>query len=143
MLTVDEYIESLDNSRKQSISDLRKVIVANLPDGYEETMQYGMISYIIPFSRYPDTYNKQPLTYISLASQKNYMSLYLMCVYGGSETTFRKAFEAAGKKLDMGKSCVRFKQIDDLPLDVIAETVAMTSVDEYIAMHERSREGTT
>ncbi len=139
--TVEAYLDELPADRKQILSTLRSVIQANLPDGYEEGMQYGMIGYYIPLERYPVTYNKQPLSYIGLASQKQYVSLYLQCVYSDSEREdqFHAEWEATGKKLNMGKSCVRFKKLDDVPLEVIGRAVASTSVDEFIAMYERSR----
>lgn len=139
--TVDEYIESLPPDRRHAIGALRDVICRNLPQGYEEGMQYGMIGYYIPLSRYPNTYNGQALSYVGLASQKNYMSLYLMGVYGDEERErwFREAFASRGKKLNMGKSCVRFKKLEDLPLDVIGEAIAQISVDDYLRWYEASR----
>jgi hypothetical protein len=139
--TVREYLAGLPADRRAAIAAVRKVIRDHLPDGYEEGMLYGMISYYVPLSRYPTTYNGQPLALASLASQKGHMSLYLMCVYGNRELErwFAAAFRKAGKKLDMGKSCVRFESIDDLPLDVIGETIARTSIDDYIASYERRR----
>ena len=118
-----------------------KVILDNLPDGYVERMQYGMISYAIPLETYPVTYNKQPLGLASLASQKNYMSLYLMNVYGDTDTErwFHEEYRASGKKLDMGKSCVRFKKVEDLPLELIGQTIARTSPDEFIERYETLR----
>jgi hypothetical protein len=142
--TVDEYLAELPPDRRAAIAAVRKVILGNLPKGYEETMQYGMISYVVPLKRYPVTYNKQPLGIAALASQKNYMSVYLMSVYGDKETErwFTEAFRASGKKLDMGKSCVRFKKLDDLPLDVIGQAIARAPVDEFIARYEESRRNT-
>ena len=139
--TVEEYISELPDERTNDIKAVRNLIIDNLPKGYVETMQYGMITYVIPFERYPNTYNGQPLGYISLASQKNYISLYLMNVYGNkdAESSFRNRYIASGKKLDMGKSCVRFKKFEDLPLDLISETIAMTSVDDFIGVYEESR----
>jgi hypothetical protein len=139
--TVEEYLAELPDHRKETIAAVRKVILDNLPAGYEETIQYGMISYVIPRERYPKTYNGQPLSYLSLASQKNHVSLYLMCVYGDSETErwFAEGFRASGKKLNRGKSCVRFKHIEDLPVDLIGEAVARMSVTEFIALYENSR----
>lgn len=104
-------------------------------------MQSGMIGWHVPLSRYPDTYNKQPLCLAGLASQKQHMSLYLMTVYGDPalERAFRDGFAAAGKRLDMGKSCVRFRSADALALDVIGETIRKVSVEAYIAIYERSR----
>jgi hypothetical protein len=100
-----------------------------------------MISYEIPLSRYPKTYNKQPLAMAALASQKNYMSLYLMTVYGDkdTETWFHERYRASGKKLDMGKSCVHFRKLDDLPLDLVGESIGRVSVDKYIERYEQSR----
>jgi hypothetical protein len=104
-------------------------------------MQYGMIGYYVPLERFPDTYNGQPLGLAAMASQKGYMSLYLDTVYGDPETDlwFRERYAASGKKLDMGKSCVRFRKLDDLPLDLVAETIARTPVDRYIERYEAVR----
>ncbi len=139
--TVTEYLAELDPIRAETMSTVRKVILKNLPQGYEEVMQYGMISYIIPFSKYPHTYNKQPLAIASLAAQKNYFALHLMCIYSNHELYdwFTHAYQSSGKKLDMGKACVRFKKADDLALDVIAELIAKVTVDNFIQMYEASR----
>ena len=96
---------------------------------------------MVPLERYPKTYNRQALQYAALASQKNYVSLYLMNVYGNEETErwFLDSYKASGKRLDMGKSCVRFKSVEDLPLDLVGETIARTSVDDYIALYETAR----
>jgi uncharacterized protein YdhG (YjbR/CyaY superfamily) len=136
--TPDEMIAALPPDRREAIAKVRDVIRANLPAGYEEGMQFGMIGWYVPLERFPNTYNKQPLGLAALANQKNYMSLYLNNVYGDPETErwFRERFAASGKKLDMGKSCVRFRKLDDLPLDVIAETIARTPVDKYIEGYE-------
>ena len=111
--TVGAYLADLSPDRRRSVAAVHQTVLDNLPEGYEETMQGGMISYFIPLSRYPKTYNKQPLQYAALASQKNYISLYLMNVYGDRETEewFTEGFRASGKKLDMGRSCVRFKNV--------------------------------
>jgi hypothetical protein len=100
-----------------------------------------MIGWSVPLERYPDTYNGQPLGYVALAAQKRYYSLYLNAVYAGSvdEAEFRRRWEASGRKLDMGKSCLRFRKLEDLDLDLIAETVAGTSADAYIARYEQAR----
>lgn len=142
--SVEAYLDELPEDRRAAISAVRSTVLAHLPDGYEEAMQYGMIGYVVPLSRYPDGYlgkKDVPLPYISLASQKNYMSIYLMTIYGNAEheTWFKAAYSASGKKLDMGESCVRFKKLDDLPLDVIARAVALTPVDEVVAAYEASR----
>ena len=136
---VNEYIASLPEGRKEAIAALRDLIKKHLPKGYEEGMDYGMICYYIPLSRYPNTYNGHALQYVALASQKNYMSLYLMGVYGEGESSFKERYKATGKKLDMGKSCVRFKSLDDLPLDLIAETVAKITPEKYIATYKKAR----
>ncbi len=139
--TVEEYVQELAPDRREDIQAVRELVLDNLPPGYVETMNWGMITYEIPLDRYPDTYNGQPLMYAALASQKRYMSLYLMCVYSHQESRiwFEERFKASGKKLDMGKSCVRFRRVEDLPLDLIAETIAGTSVEDYIRFYEASR----
>lgn len=139
--TVDEYLASLPEDRRNALAAVRDIILRNLPEGYEEGMQYGMIGYYIPLARYPNTYNGQPLGYVGLASQKNYMSLYLMGIYGDDQTAhwFREEYLRTGKKLDMGKSCVRFKRLEDLPLELIGQAVSLVSVNQYIAQYERSR----
>ncbi len=139
--TVEEYLQELVPDRREEIQAVRELVLDNLPPGYVETMNWGMITYEIPLERYPETYNKQPLMYAALASQKRYMSLYLMCVYSHRESRirFEERFKASGKKLNMGKSCVRFRRVEDLPPDLIAETVAGTSVEDYIKFYEASR----
>jgi hypothetical protein len=141
--TPQEYLESLPEGRREAIAEVRQTILDNLPEGYEEAMQYGMLSYVIPLERYPETYNGQPLGYVSLASQKNYMSLYLMGIYG--EVDGRNWFEAEaekrGAKLDIGKACVRFRRLEDLPLDLVGEAVARIGVEDFIEKYERSRSG--
>ena len=139
--TVEEYLDELADERRGIVEAVRDVVKANLPDGYEETVQFGMISYVVPLERYPKTYNRQALQYAALASQKNYVSLYLMNVYGDQETErwFLDRYKASGKRLDMGKSCVRFKSVEDLPLDLVGEAIARTSVDAYIAVYETAR----
>ena len=139
--TPEEYIASLPEDRAEQIGELRELILRHLPAGYVELIDFGMISYVIPLETYPETYNGHPLMYAALASQKRHMSLYLMNVYGDEESQrwFVEGFAAAGKKLDMGKACVRFKKLDDLPLEVIAEAIARTPVPDYIAGYEDSR----
>ncbi len=134
--TVEEYIASLPPERQEAIKSVRKVILENLPQGYQETMNWGMISYEIPLSVYPDTYNKQPLSYAALASQKNYMAVYLSSIYISEVKAkkFEEAYRATGKRYDVGKSCVRFRKLDDLPLDLIAKEVRAVAMDEYITI---------
>ena len=139
--TAEEYIAALPPERAEQISRLRQLILQRLPEGYAETIDFGMIAYVIPLETYPNTYNGHPLMYAALASQKRHISLYLMNVYGDRETQqwFADGFAAAGKKLDMGQACVRFKKLDDLPLDLIAAAIARTPAADYIAHYEASR----
>ena len=140
-----EYVASLPAERGAVIAELRRLILEHLPPGYEERMGFGMLCYEIPLSRYPDTYNGQPLCYIGLAAQKNGYSLYLTGPYIYSEEgarKFRAAWARSGKKLDMGKSCIRFRQIEDLALDVITDEIAGLSVDAYIRQYEAVRAST-
>ncbi|MCL1635647.1 DUF1801 domain-containing protein [Luteimonas sp. SX5] len=139
--TVARYLAELPAERRAVVSQVRDMVNAHMPAGYVETMAFGMIGWGIPLSRYPDTYNKQPLGYVALAAQKNGYSLYLMGVYGAGEQEkkLRAAAAAQGKKLDMGKSCIRFKRAEDLPLEAIGELIASMSVADYIAVYEASR----
>jgi hypothetical protein len=139
--TPDEYLFELPDDRREAIEAVRETILKNLPNGYSEGMGFGMIAYVVPLDRYPNTYNGQPLMYAALASQKNHMAVYLTGVYGDEaiRERFVARYEARGKKLDLGKSCVRFKKLDHLPLDVIGEAIAAMSVDEFIAMNDRAR----
>lgn len=140
-ITVEEYLMALPADRRAVISAVRQVILAHLPKGFVECMGYGMIGYVVPHSLFPAGYHcdpKLPLPFANLASQKNHMSLYLMTVYGDpiAEQWFRQAWAASGKKLDMGKACVRFKKIEDVPLDVVGQLIARVSVKDYIARIE-------
>jgi hypothetical protein len=138
----DEYLAGLEPERAAVLQAVRQLVDDHLPDGYVETMQYGMISWVVPLEVYPDTYNKQPAAYASLAAQKNYSSLYLMSVYSAagrvSEEEMRARW-AGGKKLDMGKSCVRFKAVDDLDLPLIGEIIGGTPVDAFVAALRAAR----
>ena len=127
--TVDEYLDELSEDRRASMETVRKVILDNISEGYEETMQFGMIGYVIPLERYPVTYNGKALQAVALCSQKNYMSLYLMNVYGDQKLQewFEEEYRASGKKLNMGKACIRFKKPEDLPMDLIAKAISLTS----------------
>jgi len=143
--TVEEYLESLQPQRREVVSAVRDVINEALPPGYVEGIAFGMIGWSVPLKRFSDTYNGQPLGYVGLAAQKRYYSLYLNAVYAGSvdEVEFRRQWEAAGRKLDMGKSCVRFKRLGDLDLDLVSEVVASTPVDEFIQVYEQLRHSHT
>ena len=140
-LTVDEYLAELPPERRDAIAAVRRTALDSLPDGYCETMDFGMISYVIPLEDYPKTYNKHPLMLAAIASQKRYMAVYLNNIYSSADTArwFLDAYHASGKKLDMGKSCVRFKTLDDLPLALIGRAIARTPAYEFIALYEASR----
>jgi len=137
--TVEEYLAEFPVDRREVIAAVRKVVLKNLPKGYREGMNFGMIAYEIPLERYPVTYNKQPLMYAALAAQKNYYAVYLMSIYGTPERErkFREAYTATGEKLDCGKACVRFKTLENLPLDVIGQEIASVSVESYITFYEK------
>ncbi len=139
--TVEEYLDELSPERREAVSTVRQTVLSNLPDGYEEIMDFGMIAYVVPLERVPKTYNGHPLMYAAISSEKNYVSVHLMNVYADPETTqwFVESYKATGKKLDMGKSCVRFRKLDDLPLDLIGEAVGRTPMEGWIAVYETSR----
>lgn len=139
--TVTEYLAGLPPERRKVVAAVRKLIRANLPSGYRESMSFGMIAWEIPLTRYPRTYNGKPLTYVALAAQKHNYSLYLTCAYLEETRAkrLRDAFARAGKKIHMGKSCIRFKSLDDLALDAIATEVASMPPDEFIRRYERAR----
>ncbi len=144
--TVAAYLASLPADRRSALEAVRKVIKKNLDPKFEEGMQYGMIGYYLPHSVYPAGYHcdpKQPLPYAGLASQKNHMSIYLMGLYIGEEGSeneltrwFHNAWAKTGKKLDMGKSCVRFKKIEDVSLDVLGEAIRRVPAKTYVANYE-------
>ena len=136
--TVAQYLKELPADKRKVIAALRRLIRKNLPKGYQEAMGWGLISYNVPLSRHSKTYNGQPLCYAGLAAQKNHFAVYLMNSYWQGDF-LKREFKKAGKKLDMGRSCIRFKSLDDLPLDAIAKAVASTPVDEYIALIESTR----
>ncbi len=132
------YLASLPTARRRVVAAVRAVIKKHLPAGYVESMSYGMLAYEIPLKRYPDTYNKQPLMYLALAAQKNNYALYLTCTSQDKALMGRlaAAYKANGKKPDMGKGCLRFTTLEELPLDVIADIAASTPVDKRITDFE-------
>lgn len=141
--SVSAYLASLPEDRRLALETVRKIILKSVPKKIEEGIQYGMIGYYVPHSVYPNGYHcdaSQPLPYIALASQKNYMSLYLMCLYMNPawKQDFDEAYRTTGKKMDIGASCVRFKRLDDLPLDFVAKAIKRVSLKEYIACYEAS-----
>lgn len=142
--TVKDYLAELPPDRRKAISAVRKVIRANLDKGFAEMMGWGMICYSIPLSIYPAGYlndKKTPIPYVALASQKNYMAVYLSNVYHDPAVLkwFKKEYAATGKKLDMGKCCIRFKKLDDLPLELIGEEIALGTVMGHIAKYEQRK----
>lgn len=139
--TPKAYVDSLPPDRRAQIAKVRAVIRKHLPSGYVEAMNWGMIAYEVPLRRCPDTYNGQPLMYAALASQKNHMAVYLSGIYGSEALRqwFEHEYRASGLRMDIGKSCVRFRSVDELPLDLIGEAVAAVPVDEFIGMYEASR----
>ena len=144
---VDEYVASLPEDRREAISDLRKVILKNLPQGYEEGMQWGMPSYFVPLTAYPAGYNcqpDQPLPFVGLASQKNHMAFYGFCMYTDDalRNRFVEDWKKTGKKLDMGKSCLRFKKLEDVPLKVIGDAVKRVPMKKYIKQYEEQLQQT-
>ena len=139
--TVKTYLNDLPADRRAVVSKLRSVIRRHLPAGYQEAMNWGMIAYQVPLERYPETYNGEPLLYAAVAAQKRHYSLYLTSVYqqNALEKRLRAAFDRAGKKLDMGKSCIRFTTLEDLPLEAIGEIVGSVSVDQFLKNYEKAR----
>jgi hypothetical protein len=138
--TVAEYLQELTPERRKAMNEVRKMIKANLPKGYKEVMNWGMINYELPLSRYPNTYNKQPLGIVALASQKNFMTFYIYPPYMDmDEETFKREYLKTGKPLDMGKSCLHFKKVDDLAMDFLAEKISNTPPEKLIANYEKGR----
>lgn len=139
--SVEQYLSELPPERRRAIEAVRRVILEHLPDGYDEVMNWGMITYEVPLGTYPDTYNKKPLMYAALASQKNHMAVYLTGIYmlDQDRKAFEKAYRATGKRYDVGKSCVRFRTLDDLPLELIGRTIGSMPVDDFVGRVEAAR----
>jgi hypothetical protein len=139
--TPAQYIASLPADRAKTIATVRALVNKHIPRGYEECLVWGTIGWTIPLSRYPDTYNQQPICYVALSSQKNFCSLYLMGAFWSARQLeqLKAAFQAAGKKLDMGKCCVHFQSPDDLPLQAIGKLISAISNEKWIEMYEQSR----
>ncbi len=144
--TPDEYIAGLPDDRKSALSTLRKVINDNLPEGFKETMGYGHIGWVVPHESYPAGYHcdpKQPLPFMGVASQKNHIALYSMCLYGDVEQLdwFRAEWpKHSKKKLNMGISCIRFTKLEDIPLELIGELASKVTPQQWIEIYERSRQ---
>ncbi len=138
--TVDAYLAELADDRREAIEAVRSEILTNLPAGIVETMNWGMICYEVPLETYPDTYNGKPLMFAALASQKNHMAVYLTTVYASEDEKawFEAEYRATGKKLDMGKSCVRFKKLEQLPVELIGEVMRRSSLDDFLAIYDNN-----
>ncbi|MEM6764156.1 MAG: DUF1801 domain-containing protein [Bacteroidota bacterium] len=140
--TVDEYISKLPGERQEVVSKIRQVIQENIPDGFEECISYKMIGYVVPHSLYPDGYHcdpKLPLPFINVASQKGYVALYHSGIYNSEELLrwFQEEYPKHSKrKLDMGKSCIRFKKMDDVPYELIGELVSKMTPQDWISRYE-------
>jgi len=143
-VTPAAYLKSLPADRRAAISTVRDVVNKHIPAGYQEAMNWGAITWEVPLTRYPKTPNGQPLCYVSLAAHKNFCTLYLMGAYSNSAqyAALKAAFARAGKKFDMGKSCLHFKQPEDLELEAIGKVVASYTPDQWIAVMEQSRSRT-
>lgn len=140
--TAQAYLDSLPEDRKAPVQQLREVIVQNLPAGFSECMSYGMVSYAVPHSKYPAGYHcdpKQPLPFVSLASQKNFIALYHMGLYTMPQLLqwFKEEYPKHSKsKLDMGKSCIRFKKPEQIPFELIGQLMQKVTPDEWIRVYE-------
>jgi hypothetical protein len=141
--TVDAYLASLPDDRREAIAAVLGVVRENLPDGYVEGVAHGMIAWSVPLATCPDTYNGEPLMYAALASQKRHMALHLMGVYGSDDLRerFVAEYRATRKRLDMGKSCVRFARLEDLPLEVVGRAIAAVPCGDFVAMARAARSG--
>ena len=139
--SVEQYLAELDDERRSQIEPVHQVVHDAMPAGYAESIAWGMLTWSVPLETFPDTYNGQPLSYVCLAAQKRHNALYLMGLYTDSEqdAEFRRRWTEDGHRLDMGKSCLRYRTVDDLRLDLIRETVASMPPDQLIALHERAR----
>lgn len=141
--TVEGYLQAVPEDRRPTIERVLEFVRAHIPAGYEEGIAYGMIGWSIPLERYPETYNGQPLGIVALAAQKHHNALYLHGPYADPELDgrIRKGYADAGKKLDMGKSCVRFKRFDELETGVLAEVLEAVPPERFIELYEASRSG--
>lgn len=139
--TVSAVLAAQPAARRAELEKVVAVVRKHLPAGYEEAVVKGMVVWQVPLARYPDTYNGHPLWYAALAAQKNYLSLYLMNAYGDPALARRlkERFTTSGKRLDMGKSCIRFKAADGLALDAVAEAIASTPLERWVAIAEAVR----
>lgn len=139
--TVATYLKELPPDRRAVVGKVRDAVRRALPRGYQEAMNWGMIAWQVPLSRYPQTYNGRPLLFAALAAQKNNCALYLMCVYQNPKlgAVLRSAYARLGRKPDMGKSCIRFRRLEDLPLAAIRKIIASVPLEKFIAIYEKAR----
>lgn len=140
-LTVTQWLASVPAERKDAISAVRDAVNEHLPQGYEETVDWGMLAWVVPLATFPDTHNGRPLMLAALGAHTRLMTIYLMTVYGDSRIRkdFETAYKKTGKKLDIGGSCVHFKTLDDLPLDVVGNAIARVGIDQYVERYKESR----
>ena len=138
--TVQQYLDELDDAQRAEIEPVYRAVHDAMPEGYDEGMAWGMITWSVPLADFPDTYNGEPLCYVSLAAQKRHNALYLMGLYSDSAQAaeFRDRWTEDGRRLDMGKSCLRFRRADDLRLDLVTDAVAATPPETMMALHERA-----
>ena len=131
---IQDYLAEIPPERRSAIEKVRQTILDNLPDGYEEALNWGMITYQVPLEVYPDTYNKKPLMYAALANQKNHMAVYLTGIYMDEDLyqDFEEKYRNTGKRYDVGKSCVRFRKLEDLPLELIGKSIGAISIEDFI-----------
>ena len=136
--TVDEYLAELPDDRAEALTVVLRALRKKLPSGLDETINWGMIAFEVPLSTYPNSYNGQPLMHTAVANQKNHMAIYLGCLQGEgrSRENFIAEYKATGKRMDLGKGCVRFRKVDDLPLDLIAKYAGSLSVEQLCAVHD-------
>src|SRR6476660_2433659 len=140
-LTVDQWLASVPAERKEAVQAVRDAVNEHLPKGYWETVDWGMLAWVVPLATLPDTHNGRPLMLAALGAHTKVMTLYLMTVYGDPKVRreFEIAYKKTGRRLDMGGCCVHFKKLDDLPVDVVGNTIARVSVDQYVERYESSR----
>jgi hypothetical protein len=140
-LTVNQWLASVPAERKDAINAVRDAVNEHLPQGYEETVDWGMLAWVVPLATLPNTHNGRPLMFAALGAHTKRMTLYLSSVYGDPKLRreFETAYKKTGKKLDMGGSCVHFKTLDDLPLDVVGNTIVRVAVDQYVERYVNSR----
>ena len=143
--TVPEYLAGLPADRKKLVSATRTLVRKHLPKGFREEIGWGAVTWVVPLSKFPDTYNQQPLCYVALAAQKNYVSLYLMMAYGDPKkyAWLKSQFKKAGKKMDMGKSCLHFNSLTDIPVAAVAQLIESYTPAQWIAIYEKSRKART